>query len=536
MKILVVEDENLIRESLVRNVKQLGYSQIAEAGNGFEALDRIKDFQPDIILADIKMPKMDGIQLLSEIRMQSYDCIFIIVSGYDSFEYAQSALHLGAFSYLLKPVTDRDLENTLSKSVEAVNQAKMKFENSVQNKIKALMYEKFAKEQFICELIRKNKLDFKYLKDKMDELGINLEYKYFLVVITSIDNYSDFFKDLSEEEIKIMKFSIENITCEILSESDISAYCFDMEDGQGFLLNYDDDKYKDSSINIYDLFLRVKDYIYKYMNFTVTSGVGSIADCFEKIHESYNKACKAVMSRLAKGCNQVFISDKLESSAPKTVLINLETEQKLMVGLEKCDKAEALEIIKNLYIFYNISGTNQANILTKLNFQLVCTIFKGMERIGIDLEQITGSEIKLYNYVNLCSSLDKIIEFYSKLMDTCFEQIQGMQDFWNRKLMGKAVKYIIDNYDKNISLNTVADFINISPAYFSKLFKEEYNENFIDFLVKLRIDKAQGLLKEGHTVDEVAKLTGFNDDKYLYRVFKKNTGITPGNYKKNAQE
>ena len=178
-------------------------------------------------------------------------------------------------------------------------------------------------------------------------------------------------------------------------------------------------------------------------------------------------------------------------------------------------------------------GIDEAENLVRLNFQIIVILYRIMEHIGLDMEQLLGSEIKLYNQLNQCSSMTSVMLFFSNLLDSCINIILSSQKSCNKKLIGKAMEYIVNHYDQNISLNTVADHTNISTSYLSRMFKEEYNETFIDFIIKYRINKALIYFKEGsYTVNEVSKMVGFNDDKYFHRAFKKITGFTPGNYKK----
>lgn len=204
-----------------------------------------------------------------------------------------------------------------------------------------------------------------------------------------------------------------------------------------------------------------------------------------------------------------------------------------MICFKTCNKKEALNIITNLYQPFYSSVLDRPEGLMKLNFQIIYTIYRIMDQMGLNLEQSIGSEIELYNQVNSFSKWDKVEEFFSTLVQVCLDITEEHQTPWNKRIMARAMDYILKNFNAEISVGMVAEHVNLSQSYFCKLFKEEYNESFTDFLIKLRIKKSMEYLKQGvYTVSEISRIVGFNDEKYFHRAFKKATGITPGNFKK----
>ena len=154
----------------------------------------------------------------------------------------------------------------------------------------------------------------------------------------------------------------------------------------------------------------------------------------------------------------------------------------------------------------------------KLNFQLILLIYKIMNTFGQNSEELLGDEFVLYNCLNAHSSIDTIIEFFEKQLDVCFENISIIREKGNKKLMEKAKEFIFMNYNKDITLESLSDHVHLSAAYFSKQFKYFFGENFIDYLINYRINKAKEFLKEGvYKANEVSKMIGFNDEKYFIR-------------------
>lgn len=361
MKILVVDDESPVRESLINSLHDIGINDIKEAEDGMEAYEIIQQHKPDIIIADIRMPGMNGVELLTKVNENVGDIIFIFISGYDLFEYAQKAVSLGAFAYLLKPVKDFEL------------------------------------------------------KDVINKAGIRLE------------------NQKKQQE----------------------------------------------------------------------------ADSFVK-------------TKMSQGL------EFMESAK----IIGFKEEQEMLMCFERCDKQSVMKLIGELYLPFKKSNVVDTITLKKLNFQLILLIYKILNHMGINGEEILEDEFTLYNRVNECGSIDSIIDLFEEKLQVCFHVINLMREKGNKKILEKAKEFIINNYNKDITLETVADYIHLSSTYFSKLFKQEFGENFVDYVINYKIKKARELLKEGiYKANEVSRMVGFNDVKYFYKIFKKHTGFTPSEYK-----
>lgn len=320
MKILVVEDESPIRESMVRSLNKLGYKEISEASDGVEAINAAASFHPEVILVDIKMPKMDGLQFIRKIRKDSPETACVIISGYDTFEYAQKAITLGVSSYLLKPVKDSELENVLYTIAANLSESKKIQDNNFKTRMKSRRYLEHARKNFALELVQERLQEKSMLDETLKELDIQLHNGLFMVVLISIDNYEDICKSISNKELELFKFSIENIACEIFSEENVIPCSFTIDHRQGFLLSLPWTESADCE-RLNTAFHNIRENFTKYFRFTLTISAGyPVADLF-LAYKSFASANKAAMLRLVKGGNQVF---KVSASRPpKRILLTL---------------------------------------------------------------------------------------------------------------------------------------------------------------------------------------------------------------------
>lgn len=531
MRILVVDDESLVRESVINILISLGYDDIFEAQDGIAALEFLEDIIPDIVIADIRMPEMDGIELLSKSREIQKDIIFILLSGYDLFEYAQAAIQHGAFSYLVKPVNSIELKTVMDNASKAFDQKNKQKEFNSSMRIGGTLGAVFLKSHMIFELIKSDFIDKEYYEKKLRELNITLEHELFQIFLVSIDNFSTLGR-IESRDRELLKFGIENIVMEILGNHDILGYPFDLEDGKGFLLNFSPVSNFNDRKNLRSLLEKILQSIGLYMDFTVTIGAGIIVDHITDLSHSYLRAQESISQRLSRGGNQVFILDDLPALKDISTRINFKIEQDLMACFEKCDIKSAGCIIESLYKPFRDYEIIDIGNLQKLNFQLILLIYKIMNALGYNSEEILGDEFILYNQLNAHSSIDSIIESYNGWMALCFKNISIFREKSYKKLMEIAKGYIEKNYSKNITLESISDHVHLSTAYFSKQFKLYAGENFVDYLINFRISKAKEFLKEGiYKASDVSRMVGFNDEKYFYKVFKRHSGFTPTEYK-----
>lgn len=531
MKILVVEDEILARQSLIKSLQSLGYEDILEAFGGIDAIEVIHINKPDIIIADIRMPGMDGIELLKRLKEKCEDLIFIFLSGYNLFEYAQKAVSLGAFHYLLKPIKTEELDNVLKKAESLLEEKIQQTEKVSQMKTKIDQGLEYMRRHFILELVNQSKGSQEYIENKLDELNIRFDYRSFCILIISIDNYQKYSENLSLKDIEQIYFNIESIISKVLSANGIPCYAFQSENDISFLLNYNSNDVSEN-VYIYDICSNTKKTIDSFIQNPTTIGIGLNVSSISNLTMAYQTAKQAVAQRFVKGGNKIFTYEPSPAFQENYGIITQKTEQDLITNMEKCDLGAVIIMLKELYHPFAIINDSNKSKLIKLNLQLIFLIYKVLGQAALNPEKIYGDELMLYNQVNIYENIDLIIEWFDEKFKICFEFISSSRTNSSKKIIDTAKEYIQNNLNKDITLDVISKHVHLNPVYFSKLFKQETGENFIDYVTGNRIIMAKRLLKENnYKASEVCRMVGFNDVKHFYKVFKKHTGFTPGAYK-----
>lgn len=532
MKILVVDDEALIRESIIRLLNGMERIETEEARDGIEALETIGRSRPDIVIADIRMPGMDGLTLMDRVKEMKWDVLFIFVSGYDVFEYAQKAVRLGAFGYLLKPIKEHEFKAALDQAFE--NRSYERRQRQMMARMESAMNQgiHLMRKRFLHDLARDNVYSDKYIRDKLDELDIRFPEPLFSALYVSIDNYNVLSDGLSSKDKEMLKFSLENIASEVITAHDAIAYSFELEDGIGIALNYAESHSLARPERLYAMCSEVKDCIARYTKITVTIGIGGKVDRLTSIKSSLEVAEQAVLQRLVKGTNRVIRIDDSASEPQSFNTISLKKEQDLIRYFEQRDEQAALRFVEELFEPFRNAAAVDVNRLMKLHFQLIMLMFKILNHMGVNPEETLGDEFKLYGQVNSCGNIDAVVGWFALKVGVCFELVRSKKENGQTNLIVKAKTFIQRNYNKEITLENLADHVHLSPPYLSKLFKEEAGENFSAYLLNYRMNIARGLLKEGiYKAHQVAEMVGFQNEKYFFKVFKREFGITPSEYK-----
>ena len=528
MKILIVEDEILTRESLARELQALGYPHIAMASDGIEALASVAANRPDVIFSDVRMPRMDGLRLQQELKKNGASPLFVIVSGYDSFEYAKTALEQGAFSYLLKPVEENDLKSCVSRLENRLVHDRRRASQMTEADRKARKYFQLAQKQMLQQMIQEEITDENELSAHFKAMDIALPYERFTILTMGIDQFEQLASACTNADLQLYKFGIENIAQEHLEDLGVAVLPFESGQDLGFLVNLPANPLLEQQLAL--ALDKIVESTRVYLKFTITIGVGDTFGTLSGLHKSYTQAKKAAMSRMTQGGNRVYVYKALKPEpAAAPVVMNFETEQRLQLCMERCEPEAAKMILRRLYE----QASEQSASLMKLNFHVAGTLTKLLNRLGLNPEAFLGSELKLYRKLNLCTSLEQLMLTLDEVVDICYAQIGLNEKIWNNSVMAKAMEYILHHYREDISLQSVSEHINLSPTYLSKQFKKTYNQNFIEFLIQYRIEKARELLKSSaYTANEIASIVGFKDEKHFFRTFKKITGVTPGAYKR----
>lgn len=530
-KLFLVDDE----VELIDGVKTLidwksnDIELCGEADNGITALEKIIMLLPDIIIMDIKMPKMDGLELLHEISKHNLKVKCIILSGYDDFSYAQKAIELKAANYLLKPCRPSEI-------LEAVLKAKTVIEEelSIEKLLRSYKLQlqenlPVLKEKLLRELINGTCKDYSKAINKMELYDIKLLNKEQLVSIIKIDSANSLYKTYCADDIEAIKIGISNMALHIFSNL---TNCEIFQNDEDILIVYSIDSKYISIDQIVTLLKDLKEKVKTSFDISVTIGVGNTSHSIEELWKSFKEASAAVDSKFFLGDDKVILFDDICLSLVDSNTYPLNEELAIINCLRTGNRLLLKEKTAAFYGFIHKFGTPSKRYVQWASIALLGSFHKFCIEANVDISSISNDSLTLFESIQTCETSCEVEKKVLSILNEMFNKIEEKE---NKNLLIKsAIDYIKENYSKDISLEVIAKQIYITPGYLSQLFKQSTGVNFLEFLNKHRIQKAKELLKNKFIKNyEIAGLVGYSNEKYFSQMFKRYTGLTPTQYKES---
>lgn len=540
-KLILVDDEEEVRKGILKKIEweKYGFTIVGEAENGREALEIAEKTMPDLVITDIKMPFMDGINLSKALREKFPTTKIVIITGFDEFEYAQKAIKLNVTEYMLKPISSVEVGEMLTKIKQQIDK------ETEQKKDISLLMEYYRqsfpilKEKFLSSLIT-SKIDEKEIHDNFIKYSINLNGNIFVISVISVDsnNSSDKLKNKNEaiseyDEKELLRFAALNITNEIVDKYEGNTTFF--HNNNIVIISSFHEDIRDNIIEKLSKILEeIRQSVQKYLKITVTIGVGTTNTDISQINSSYENALSALDYRLVMGNNRIILLSDIEPQCEEPVIFD-ELKEHALISAMKVGAEEEIEktIIK---IFEDISEVKTSFKDYQIYLMEILTaILKVAKSSNVDMENVFGKNfnifIELYKFNDLISVKQWITDICIKVMKHIVTERQDTCTM----LVNKAKEYIKENYnDCDMTINKVCNYLHLSPTYFSFIFKKETKATFINYLTKFRMDIAKELLKTTNMKTfEIAERIGYSEANYFSYCFKKNFGVSPSEFRNN---
>lgn len=523
--VLLVDDEEEVIQVIMKKInwEGLGFSVIGYANNGVKALEMVEEFQPDVVMTDIKMPYMDGMELSGRIKTEFPATKILLFTGYDEFEYAKEAVHLEVEEYILKPVNSMELTNVLT-------QLKIKLDQEISEKRNVAILEKHYMESlpllqadFYSALIE-GQLDQKTIERCLNDYCISLEGPWYccLVVHTSSSQLPE------DMQPRLLATSVQKQAQEKLEERWRSK-SFSYLGNTVMICQLKNENEISELTDESDRFCR---YAHRILGAVVTVGVGQICRDIPELARSYHGAREAVSYRVLYGASRAI---NIMEIAPQE-----------MRQTERDSEGELSKLFKMIRLGSEEEVRNEAkNYLSRMSFPE-----KSLQQHHIDIMELLGA---LYRFAANNHVAEEIFskdmrELYVRLLDMEPEELHrwltNISLFFrenlicarsrsNRSFVSKAEEYIGNNYrDESLSLDSICQVLGVSNSYFSTIFKKETGKSFTGYLTDYRMDQAARLLIETSEKSYIiARSVGYTDPNYFSYVFKRRFGVSPSKYR-----
>lgn len=532
-KLLIIDDDELIREGIKDAVDwdEQGITDVKTAKNGDEGWYIYQEYNPDIILTDIRMPVMDGIDLLKKIKSVKKNAKIVILSGYDDFNYAQIAVKEGAFDYLLKTADIDELLKVVKKAIDELDREKNETEIYKKLKEQLNMSLPLLKYRYLNELIF-GCVDIKHLIKRMEFVDIHLLSDCFMVAVLEIDDFDLRLEEITEEERLLYKLRVINTIEEYIQDTGI---CFETKNEEFVYLYMCNNNLsvKENKEILYNRCEEICHCLNRNMDFKFSVGLSNIGFGLSSIRNCYSEAKKALEHRLFLVDSIIDIQD-ISHYTSANYNLDYETESRLISALRVGSKKEVLQIIEDVF---NRMRHNRNLVIG--NFHKVCIELLSIAscvlcEFDAGMEDVFGKNFLYYEEIKKYKSSDTAIKWMLNNYSTILDFILNTKILKAKKIVETVKQYIDEHYYENLSLNALADMVYISPNYFSYLFSNTVGQSFMEYVMAKRIEKAKQLLgNKDSKAFEVGEKVGYDNPNYFSRIFKKYTGLSPLQYKES---
>ena len=540
-RIILVDDEEEVRKSIIRKIDwtAVGFAVVGDAENGEDALEKIENLEPDVVLTDIRMPYMDGLTLAERIRQKYPSMKIVIFSGYDDFEYAKQAIKLNVTEYILKPVNVEELTAILKR-------IKTNLDEEIEQKRNVnLLRENYKRslpilrEQFLKDLISRP-MDGETVQTLLREYDIPLAgAKKWIAIAVELELE----QELTQEEAPLPLHEEKNLipisVMQILSENLKPSYRFSLLSFSGSadakiagIAAIDENNSQTELINILgDICKEIR----KTLKVPVTIGIGHSTQKLENISRSFQSALDALGYRSVVGTGSTIYINDVEPGIGGKLQFGSEEESALIQAIKFGPEEKIRETVRGI-----VDRMNEARVHARQQQAYILSVANCMiqliQQYDLNMEEIFAEDPLGPDPFTVIQSMLNRENFSRWLYQTALKinnALSRERDYAARQVIEKAKQYIMDNYqDPGLSVEQICRYLHMSPAYFSTMFKKATGQTYIAYLTEVRLNKAVELL---NMTDEktyvIASQVGYQEQNYFSYVFKKRFGVSPTKFR-----
>ena len=525
--ILLVDDEEEVIQAIIRKInwEELGFSVLGYADNGVKALEMIEEHQPDVVMTDIRMPYMDGMELCSHIRMEYPAMKIVLFTGFDEFEYAKEAVHLEVEEYILKPVNSVELINIFT-------HLKMKLDQEISERRSMEKLEQYYTESlpllqanFYSSLIE-GRIHEEELTRYLSDYQISLPGPLFccLVIHMSSSRVPENMNSL------FLAASVQRQAEERLGKR-WQAKCFPYLGNSVLFAQLNSENEIAELTDDCDRFCK---YANRIIGAVVTVGIGQVCNTVLELVQSYNTAREAVSYRAVYGASRAINIREIapSESAGETQFTNDKELLNLFKKIRLNSQDEITEAV-NQYIeriSFPLKSLQQHQVVI---MDLITALFRFSVNNDIAVEGGISGDIGML-YERLLEMEPDALRKWLTDISLCFsESLVVARSRSTQSFVSKAKEYIHSQYaDAQLSLAQICEILGVSNSYFSTVFKKETGKSFVGYVTDYRMEQAARLMIETNEKSYViAQKVGYTDPNYFSYVFKRQFGVSPSKYR-----
>lgn len=524
LRVMIVDDEPIIRRGIeaVPDWRGMGCEVVAVAENGIDAMEKAKIIRPDIVITDIRMPEMDGLELSEHLVEQYQHIKIILLTGYKDFEYAKKAIQLNVTDYLLKPIDPDDLCAVVKKAASEINNQLLITEEVNRMRHIVVQSRPLLREKFLSDLLFSSLYSKSEIKRKLEYFDIDVQH--FVLLCIELDASLGIKELFTEEDYTILLYLVIEQINDLFEKNALNAIT--IINGRCIYVIVNSSLPHDDILQLGEL---LRSEIEHEKRFTVSIYVSSQHTGAEEISIARLETDRCRTAKFFVGGNCLICIHDLQSNERDEAIIDVKCFVKAAAMGGDIQK-ETEQLIAQMQASKDVSSIKNA---------AVEAIVAGMRTFGGDhhaLEMRFGLYQSPVHSIMQAQTTQEVVEILRSAAKTFDEEQDKQRNSRHNSAVETALSFINDHYNEPLTLEEIAKKAFMSPCYFSKIFKKMKGCNLSDYLIDLRISKACELMRARPEMKnyEIAEEVGIQNVRYFNQLFKKVTQMTPGDYRGKA--
>ncbi|MFC4778051.1 response regulator [Paenibacillus sp. GCM10023252] len=525
-KVMLVDDESIDLQWLQRRIpwKDLGLEVAFQANSGFKAFNKLKEQPVDILLTDINMPIMSGLELARKVKELLPEVKIIFISGHEEFEYAKQALHMNALGYVLKPFDDSELLELLEQAIVQLHETSQR-NNEQQQWAKAVP-------------LLKNELIIQWLEGASVQQREEAEA---LIHASFTQAHDGCGFTLAYMEIDDLEWKLNRLPMEQKEEMMTRIICI-VEDAVndhqlGMLIKPSANRFvvlmplQGNRALLMDALNQMIDDVKRLTPVTLTIALGGFAAEVEALPQIYQTAGKLLSYKMFLGKSRIIEEESVKGHVPSEALdLELKVES-LFIAMSEYDLVGTDDQLQELFGF--IIGLESRVTVYHFVIHLITKLGEQFRKVGENLYELLHWDYKHLDILFQFETIDDIQSWLRRRLFELSEKLFSKKQKQDRKTINLIKSYVKANIEQKITLRDVATVFAFSPNYLGFMFKEETGERFSEFLIRQRLERASELLLDpANKIYEITERIGYKNIIYFNRQFKEYYGMTPSDYRK----
>ncbi|MBW7453557.1 response regulator [Paenibacillus sepulcri] len=538
--VMIADDDAMILKGLkeIVNWNQLGFEIAGAVRDGEEGLQLAQQIRPDVVLTDIKMPHLSGLEMIEKCIASGVQSRFVVLTGFDEFEFARRALKNQVTDYLLKPIEETEL-------IAVLTDIRLKLDEGEKRKddlreLERRLHENhlFLREKFIGNMIKGTLMADQMSEENLRFYNISLVGKYYKVALMDlgggpgraagdVDRNGDgdgAHRDAGRQGIRLME-----IAQEAMDKRGLHALVSTMEDRLLVMLN----SHRDEFPGLQEGLKEMMQAAFRLLGCQATVGVSTTSG-FNELPVLYRESARAVQNRMYAGKGSIIEYSGLDIPAESGYSYPDKQVRELITAISENSQGKVHAAIDLIFSGIRQLGTLPPDQVYRMCTEIMFEVRKALEAIGIHLNVMNDGDTGYPEQLFACETLEDLKKWFYQTFIKIMNAVNGRQDRLSGDNIEPIILYINTNYDKEIDLDLISRTFYIEPSYFCKVFKKRTGETYLGYLTRIRIAKACELLKNPDVkVYEIASRVGYEDQRYFSQLFRKHVGMAPSDYQKN---